>query len=455
MSKQRSLRSPAFSFLLLILVAVCLITLQIVTGSTVFAVSMACLVSLVIALACNVPVTILMEQVSIVLRRSANAIIILAVIAYACGVWLRGGTIAAMLYWTAKVSTPQMSLVIAFLACGIMAYVTGSSFSTISSMGIVTVLVAVGFGMEKTAAVGAVVSGAILGNKISPVSDTVNLTCAVCGVANREHRRALQSRTVLAAIITAVVFLIMGLTGNGNSSESTGTEMCMALEQSFHISFVSLLPLVLLIVLTYTRLSTIQNLLICTAVSIAVAVFTQRAPVLEVVLSGVTGFSAAPEAAAIVKSLSGGGLAASMKTLAVICLTSILGGILTASSVTPVLFNWVKERSGNYRRLRFTCLLLSLGILCISGNQILAIILMAPEFMAAFEKYEGGKMELAGIFADTTVVAGPLLPWSVMRLFISQVFSLSDCSYIPYSVFCMVTVILAFIRILFIKSDAK
>ena len=284
------------------------------------------------------------------------------------------------------------------------------------------------------------------------MSDTVNLTCAMCKVNPKDHRHAMAGRTLFAAAICTVFFAVIGMTDHTVGGQEAAKEMCDALVQSFHISSISLLPIGLLVLLTFTKLSTLSNLLICSVFSIAIGAVTQRIPVKELLLSGLVGFKTASDAEGVISSLSGGGLVSSVKTLTVIVVTTTLGGILGAAGITTVLFHCIQEKAANHRQLSLICYLLSLGILFISGNQVLAIILMAPEFLKIFEKSRGGKLELAGLFADTTVVAGPLLPWSVLHFFVAQVFSLTNSSYVFYSVFCSITVIIGLVYLLLCNS---
>ena len=447
MLRDKVQQNPAAALVLVMLTAVCLIGIQTATGNTLAAVCSACVISLIIAILCGATAKEMKDQVLLVLKRSASTVVILALIAYACGVWLTGGTIAVMLYGIAKISLPRLSLMTAFLASGLMAYITGSSFSTISSMGLVTMLVAVGFGMNQSAAVGAVVSGAVLGNKISPVSDTVNLTCSMCEIDHHAHRKAMRLRTLLATAVTAGVFLILGLISPISSDGSVGETMCRQLRDSFQLSPLCLLPLCVLIALTYTKLSTIQNLILTIAVSVVCGAVSQKIPLHEMLLAGLTGFRAPTGAEGIIRSLSGGGLLASGKTLTAIVLTNVLGGLLVSSSITTLLFDRVKQRERDERSLALAVWAMSLGILFMTGNQVLAIILVAPAFSDLFSKQENGLPTLAGIFADTTVVCGPLLPWSVMRLFTAQCYHLDSCAYIPFAVFCIVMPLTALLRI--------
>lgn len=138
-------------------------------------------------------------------------IIILIDVGVMVGAWIIGGTVPSLMYYGLKLITPALVVPMAFLLCAVMSIFTGTSFGSIATMGIAVTGVAIGIGVPMPLVAGAVVAGAHVGDKMSPMSDSTNLCSGVTGVDLYEHIGAMMHTTVPAAIISLVIYFIMGM----------------------------------------------------------------------------------------------------------------------------------------------------------------------------------------------------------------------------------------------------
>lgn len=86
-------------------------------------------------------------------------------------------------------------------------------------MGLAMVGIAATTSIPVPLVVGAVVSGAWLGDKMSPLSDTTNLASGVSKVPLYAHIHSMQYTTLPAAVVALILFTIAGLYYSGGSMD--------------------------------------------------------------------------------------------------------------------------------------------------------------------------------------------------------------------------------------------
>jgi Na+:H+ antiporter, NhaC family len=104
-----------------------------------------------------------------------SAIIILLTIGSLSGTWLLSGIVPAMIYYGIKILNPVIFLFAATVVSAIVSLATGSSWSTIATVGIALLGIGQALDIHEGVVAGAIISGAYFGDKMSPLSDTTNL----------------------------------------------------------------------------------------------------------------------------------------------------------------------------------------------------------------------------------------------------------------------------------------
>ncbi|MBC8464741.1 MAG: hypothetical protein H8D62_03595 [Bacteroidetes bacterium] len=192
----------------------------------------------------------IMEGVSKSIASTTPAIIILLLIGSLAGTWLLSGIVPAMIYYGLQILNPTYFLVASCVICAIVSLATGSSWSTIATVGIALLGIGQALGISEGLIGGAIISGAYFGDKMSPLSDTTNLAPAMAGTDLFTHIRYMMYTTVPTFIITLIIFLFFGF-GLDTNSGSNIEELLVALENSFHITpwlFVVPLAVVVMII---------------------------------------------------------------------------------------------------------------------------------------------------------------------------------------------------------------
>ncbi|MBQ4298970.1 MAG: sodium:proton antiporter, partial [Bacteroidales bacterium] len=148
----------------------------------------------------------------------ATAILILLMIGAVSGTWTVSGVVPAFICYGIKIISPKVFLLTACILCAIVSVMTGSSWTTIATVGVALIGIGKAEGFSEAITAGAIISGAYFGDKISPLSDTTVLASSVNGVPLFSHIRYMMLTTVPSFTITLIVFTILGLAHDGSSA---------------------------------------------------------------------------------------------------------------------------------------------------------------------------------------------------------------------------------------------
>jgi NhaC family Na+:H+ antiporter len=165
-----------------------------------------------------------------------SSILILLLIGSLSGTWMISGIVPTMIYYGLKVLNPTILLFAACFVCALVSLATGSSWTTIATVGLALIGIGKAFGMGEGIIAGAIISGAYFGDKISPLSDTTNLAPAVAGTDLFTHIRYMMLTTVPSITITLIIFLILGFGYNANHPMTDVQPILDTLASSFNIT---------------------------------------------------------------------------------------------------------------------------------------------------------------------------------------------------------------------------
>lgn len=208
---EKRIPSVAESIIGLLLVsAAVLIGLKLGIGSQ-MALFLGAIVAILVALFFRVPWSEIQATFYKTMSDSLIPIVILMIVGVTVGAWIIGGTVPSLMYFGLKLVSPKIILPLTFVLCAFMAVFTGTSFGSVATMGLALTGVAMGMGMPVPMVVGAVVSGAWFGDKLSPMSDSTNLASAMTGVNLYTHIGSMMWTTIPATIITIVIYTVIGL----------------------------------------------------------------------------------------------------------------------------------------------------------------------------------------------------------------------------------------------------
>lgn len=387
-----------------------------------------------------------------------SAIFILLAVGALIGTWNMAGTIPTMVYYGIQVLQPNWFYVAAAIVCAVVALSIGSSWTTVGTIGVGLVGIAPLIGVSPAITAGAVISGAYLGDKTSPLSETTILSAQLVGTDIYTHLRAQMWTSILAFIIAAIAFTFLGLRENVTGTVETVTDLAK-LNELFWITPLNLLPLFFLAFLSFRKVP--PSLAIMSAAifgGVMGAILQPQAirrfvndPNLAaplVYIKGIwaalaTGYQENSGIADIDRLLSRGGMDSMLLTLWIIIGAVTFGTLMEEFGLLAKLINPLLLRAKTQGLLFITVVLTAIGLNLVAADQYIALVLPARVFRLEFQKRGLMPQNLSRAAADAGTVTSPLIPWNSCGAFMAVTLGVPTLLYLPYAIFNMASPILS------------
>ena len=449
----------------LILLAVFLFRDEVDSGPLQISISLALLFALGVAYRYGFRGALVNESITHSINSALGTIFILLAVGALIGSLYLAGTVPAFVYYGVDILTPTIFYIAVFILCSVLSVMTGSSFTTIGALGVAFVGLASLMGVSPAIAGGAAVSGAVLGDKIARISDTLTLTTAVVGgVTVDEHARSVRRTAIPAWILSAILFTILGFISSGSATPVDAAAVQDSIDQVYNISLLAFVPLVLVFILSGLRLSGFITLLLSAIVGVIIAAFTQPA-----LITSVADDPGLPYAVAVVKVgletlatgfqldsgveqmdqlFSGGGTVGMLGTVWLILVAASFGAVTDLTGMIRRLIAPVIQRVHKITSLIVATALSSIGLNIFAADPYVSIVLAARMFRDTYIKHKIEPVTLSTVIADSGTMFSFLVPWNVHGAFAIGALGIG-LAYAPYAFMsylsALVTIVLAFV----------
>lgn len=411
----------------------------------------ACLVAALIALKNGHPWNDVQAAGQSAMSSITSAVFILLSVGALIGTWNLSGTIPTMVSYGLAVLSPLWFYAATAVICGIVAMSIGSSWTTAGTIGVGLVGIGTMLGVSPAIAAGAVISGAYLGDKLSPLSETTILTAQMVKVDVMQHIKA-QAWTSLPAFGIAVgLFLVLGFTNGVDAIPPAPTDVELkALDDVFRITPWNLLPLLLLVVLSVRKVPASMALFVSALFAGITGAILQPQVFADFLgretLSFVgaieatwqamaTGFSTSTGIADIDRLLSRGGMDSMLFTLWLIIGAVTFGALMDELGLISRITNPLIEHAKSRGSLYLTVFASSFGLNIVAGDQYIALVLPARTYRAEFAKRGLAPTNLSRLCADSGTVTSPLVPWNSCGAFMGSTLGVGTLLYVPFAFF--------------------
>ena len=377
------------------------------------------------------------------LKEGLTPILLFILIGILIGVWMLSGTIPTFIYYGGQLISAQFFLPSVFIITAVIGISIGSSFTTAATVGVAFIALGTGMGFNPAIVAGAIISGALLGDKMSPLSDTTNIASAVCKVDLFEHIRHMLWTTIPAAIICLVVFGIIS-TGGSNGQVGDFAELPKVLKEQGMVSIWALIPAVVMFGVALKRVPAIFVMMVGIIVGSVMAFILQPgvqvAQLMDVMQNGYTG---ATGDEAIDSILTKGGIQSMMWSVSLVLLTLSMGGLIQQLRVMERLLIMIQSFVSSTGKLIFATVATAIGVNVTVGEQYMSIILTGQAFEKEYEKQGIAPKNLARVLEDAGTVINPLIPYGVSGVFMAGVLEVPVMDYLPFAIFCLVSPLLS------------
>ncbi len=379
-----------------------------------------------------------------------SAIFILLAVGALIGVWNLSGTIPTLVYYGIQLLSPGWFYAATAIICGIVAMSIGSSWTTAGTIGVGLVGIAVALDVSPAITAGAVVSGAYLGDKLSPLSETTVLTSQLVGVNTYEHIKRQAWTSVPAFMIAVIGFTVLGVVKGTDAHVVPDDIELRALADVYHITPLNLLPLVLLAFLSIRKVPPTYALLAATLFAGVWGSFLQPDVVQGFAADGggavvqsikavwqamATGFQMDSGVDEVDRLVSRGGMASMLPTVWLILGAVTFGALLEEFGMIARLVDPLIHAARTTGRLFATVFACAFGLNLVAGDQYIALILPTKVFRAEFQRRDLAPTNLSRLAADSGTVTSPLVPWNSCGAFMGAVLGVSALQYLPYAMF--------------------
>ncbi|MBS4208037.1 Na+/H+ antiporter NhaC [Bacillus sp. FJAT-50079] len=367
------------------------------------------------------------------------ALILLAV-GMLIGSWMASGTVPALIYYGIQAISPQFFLLTTLIFCSIVSLATGSSWATLGTAGIAMMGVSQSLGIPAGVTAGAIISGAYFGDKMSPLSDSTNLSAAVVGADLMTHIKHMLWTTVPAYTITAIIFTVMGFKyGNQTVNSAEVSTLTGYLGEHFHLGAIPFIPIVILFLLLISKKPAITSIFIGSLAGALVAIFYQGVDVREILNILYNGFYVESGIEVVDTLLQRGGLI-SMVELVILFLFALgLGGLLQTSGVLETIVQSITSKIKSKGMLVFVTILTAYFTLGMGGAFSFSAVMTGTLMKPLFEKFNLCPENLSRIIEDTATQSCALPPWTASGLFTAAALGVSPLVYIPFCFLAMIT----------------
>jgi len=357
--------------------------------------------------------------------------------------------------------SPDYFYLTACLVCALLGFSIGSSWTVAGTLGIGLMGIAAALDLSLAASAGAIISGAYFGDKLSPLSETTNLAAAVTSNDLFEHIQHMLWTTVPGFLITLVLFFVLGIGSGANLVIDDIEILQAAMQETFNISPIMLIPMILLLTMAVKKLPALSTLICGTlAGCLFAAVFqwdtvialandsslSEGAAVFKGLFSAMfLGYSSDTGNASLDALLSKGGMSSMLTTIGLVINAMAFGGAMRRTGLLERLVEAALSRVKSAGDLIIATVGTCIGTNLLAADQYLSIVIPGQMFVKSYEERDLSTINLSRTLEDSGTLTSALVPWNTCGAYMSATLGVSTFMYAPFAFFNILCPIIAVI----------
>ena len=407
----------------------------------------------------------ILQGIEYSIKSIVPAIIMLLLIGSLAGTWLISGIIPTMIYYGLQLLNPTIFLFATAIITAIVSLATGSSWSTIATVGIALLGIGTAIGLPLGVIGGAIISGAYFGDKMSPLSETTNMAAAISGVDLFDHIKYMMYTTVPSFIITLILFLVIGFYFTSDISSEQMNQALSIIANKFKITpWLFLVPISVIVMIT-KKVSAIPTLFFGTLLGGIFAIIFQPEIVLEVsgkstnnissnymgVLNAMIGEINFTEVNRSINDifniaeddrsdlLKSGGMLGMFNTLLLMFCAMTFSGTIESTGLLRRIGDPIVKYAQNTGSLIATTASTCLFINTTTSDQYMSIVVPGRMFADTYKEKGLAPENLSRTLEDSGTVTSVLIPWNTCGATQSAVLGVSTLIFLPYCFFNIIS----------------
>ncbi|WP_426432749.1 Na+/H+ antiporter NhaC [Staphylococcus xylosus] len=390
------------------------------------------------------------EGITYRLATAMPAIFIILSVGIIVGTWMFSGTVPALIYYGLELLNPNLFLVSAFIICAITSVATGTAWGSASTAGIALIAIATQLHIPAGMAAGAIIAGAVFGDKMSPLSDTTNLAALVTKVNIFSHIRAMVWTTVPASIIGLIVWYIAGRQFGGNTNTSNVNALLNELSQIYNINIFVWLPLIIIIICLLIKISTVPAMLISSLSAIIVGVFNNGFNVVDGFKATFDGFNKGMVSSSngeltdrAIGLIEQGGIMSMTEIVVTIFCGYAFAGIVEKAGCLDVILNKISKNINSVGQLILATVLGGIMMVLAAGVASVVIIMVGVLLLEMYNKMGLDRTNLSRTLEDSGTMIIPLIPWGTSGIYYTQQLGVTVDQFFIWTVPCYLCIVFA------------
>lgn len=436
MGLKKEIKEPSIWYSIFIMLMVITI---IMTGILIFEATIELM--LLIALMTTIPFILylgfsykqLQEAMLSMMAKALQPSMIVLVVGAMIGAWLISGTVPTLIYYGIQTISPGYFFVTALIFCTIVSVSTGTSWGTMGTAGVALMGISHGLELPAGMSAGAIISGAYFGDKISPLSDSTNLAAAIMETDLMDHVKHMLWTTTPAYILTALVFLFLGLNyGQDGGSLSNIEAMTDFLSSHYNLGLIPMIPVVVVIALLIMSKPPITSIFIGAVIAGIIAITYQGAGITETLNTIYEGYVVNSGIESVDSLLTQGGITSMFNLLALFLFALGLGGLLQESGILKTFLDTFFSRVNSMQTLVPTSMVASYIGTAILGTASASIALVGTMLKPLYKKQRLKPQNLSRLMEDTATQGAVAIPWNGNAIFAAAALGVAPLTFLPF-----------------------
>lgn len=367
------------------------------------------------------------------IQSAMQAIFIACIIGFIIAAWIMGGIVPTIIYYGLKLLSPNYFLVTCLIISAVVGVATGSSWTTCGTIGIALIGIGLGLNIPSEVTAGAVISGAFVGDKMSPFSDTTNLAPAVSGTTLFIHIKNMMWTTMTSFILAGIMFQIINFKYTGSKiDQGTIDSIIKALDTSFNINIFLLLPVVIIVIIMAKQAPAIPGLLFSVLLGLLCAAIFQKTDINTIGQVLEYGYVANTDNETVNNLLSRGGMQNMMWTVSLILCSLSFGGVMERSGMLKSIAKEIMKFARNDASLIILTMMTAISVTLSTGEQYLSILITGKMYKNEYQQRGLAPQNLSRALEDAGTITSPLIPWSTCAVAVSAYLGVTTLDYLPY-----------------------
>jgi Na+:H+ antiporter, NhaC family len=370
------------------------------------------------------------------------ALLILLAIGVLIATWIASGTIPFLVYWGVRLVRPEYFLPTAFLATALMSLFTGTSWGSAGTVGVALLGTAAALGVPLPAAAGAVVSGAYFGDKMSPLSDTTNITAIAAGAALFAHVRHMLYTALPSVVVALAVYTLASAWLTPSPAAAGGAAILRDLESHFRLHGLVLLPAAVVVWGVVRRSHPAAAIALASLAAAVIAVLYQGFGIGTTLTAALTGFRAdmlvgGTRSGELFRVLvERGGLQGMAAVMVVVLAAFLLAAGMEVSGALPFLLRRMLDAVRSVFGLIAATMGAGAALIGLTSHAGVTALVVGGLFQTAYRERGLAPVNLSRSIEDSVTITEPLMPWTVSGLFMATTLGVATTRYAPWALFC-------------------